>query len=131
MYQGKNFTQANKRERKIKVIHEGMETASNFEKGYLGFKKPQKQLDTATQMFFQLFKLNIFITFERRDASEHHTHEVFRLGPKETSDVKLINSFRPLTRLRPIFSYHIQNSQLICNKNQLTSFYNRKFIGFG
>ena len=130
MYQGKNFMQANKRERKIKYMKEwkGHQTSK---KGILGFKKPQKQLDTATQMFFQLFKLNIFITFERRDASEHHTHEVFRLGPKETSDVKLINSFRPLTRLRPIFSYHIQNSQLICNKNQLTSFYNRKFIGFG
>ena len=130
MYQGKNFMQANKRERKIKYMKEwkGHQTSK---KGILGFKKPQKQLDTAAQMFFQLFKLNIFITFERRDASEHHTHEVFRLGPKETSDVKLINSFRPLTRLRPIFSYHIQNSQLICNKNQLTSFYNRKFIGFG
>ena len=62
MYQGKNFMQANKRERKIKYMNEwkGHQTSK---KGILGFKKPQKQLDTAAQMFFQLFKLNIFITF--------------------------------------------------------------------
>ena len=54
--------QANKRERKIKYMNEwkGHQTSK---KGILGFKKPQKQLDTAAQMFFQLFKLNIFITF--------------------------------------------------------------------
>ena len=42
MYQGKNFMQANKRERKIKVIHEGMERASNFEKGYFELQKATK-----------------------------------------------------------------------------------------
>ena len=65
MYQGKNFMQANKRERKIKYMKEwkGHQTSK---KGILGFKKPQKQLDTAAQMFFQLFKLNIIITFWKK-----------------------------------------------------------------